>query len=231
MCHAIAQQVLECRGHAVQHAAIHFNSATQQVQPNLLSGFLGCQPDNPVQAVRNTFKLHHAGTKQIALQFTGLAPLGDQIILCCLNSALQGALDGCHVVDRLGHHASQLLHTGKAVKFKRVKSGLEFFGLRQTRLHLGFSLQLNITQLLAQAVQVTGHVAKRTAQLAKLNLKSRAGDHDFSGLIDHTVKQLGTHPNRGRGCLPQKLPGHGLGRGNQGLARLSHHGRKHGGGH
>ena len=179
--------MLESRCHAVQHAAVHFGATAQQIEAHLLAGFLGSLPDDAVQTLGNPFKLHHAGTQQVALQFTGLARLRNQIVLGGLDRALQGALHRRHVVHRLGHHAGQFLDTGEAVKFKRIKTRLGFLGLGQARLHLGFSLQFNIAQLLAQPVQVTVHVDQGAAQLAKLGFKTGARDHHLAGLVDHAV--------------------------------------------
>ena len=160
MGNAVAQQVLKRGCHAVQQAAVHLDGCTQQVKFDLLACVFGGLPHHAVQPVRNTFKLHHAGLEQVALQLACLARLGNQIVFSCLNGTLQGALHGSNVVNRLGHHAGDFLHAGKAVKLQRVKSGLQFLGLGQTRLHLGFSLQFNVTQLLSQAVQVVRHVAE-----------------------------------------------------------------------
>ena len=121
---AVSQQVLERGGHTIQHAAVHLDSRAEQIEFDLFAGFFGCKAHHAVQAIRNTFKLHHAGFEQVALQFTCLACLGDQIVFCRFNCALQRALYGRYVIYRLGHHAGQLLHAGKAIELERVKTGL-----------------------------------------------------------------------------------------------------------
>ena len=48
---AVAQQVLEGAGHAVEHAAVDFDRAADDVQPHLLAGLLGGLAHDAVQAV------------------------------------------------------------------------------------------------------------------------------------------------------------------------------------
>ena len=163
MHHTVAQQVLEGGGHPVQHAAVHFDVATRDVETHLLAGFLRSLAHHAVQALGNAFKFHHAGAQQIALQFPGLARLSDQTIFGHFHRSLQVALHRGHVVDRLRHHAGQLLNTGEPVEFQRVKGKLGIAGLCQAGLHLRFGLQLQITQLLPQAVQVAGELFERPA--------------------------------------------------------------------
>ena len=47
-------------------------------------------------------------------------------------------------MHRFGHHSGDLLNPGKAVKFQRVKTLRGVFSLRQSGLHLGLGLQLDI---------------------------------------------------------------------------------------
>jgi len=194
MHHAVAQQVFKGRGDAVEHATVHFNLTAHNVQPHQLAGFFGRLTHHPVKAFGNAFKLHHARAQQIALQFAGLARLGDQTIFGRFHGPLQVALHGSHVVDRLGHHAGEFLHAGVAVKFQRVKG--MFHIARQPRLHLAFGLQLNVAQLLAQAIQVARQVFERGAQVHQLGLHARAGDHDLTNLVDQTIQQLRAHTHR-----------------------------------
>ncbi len=117
----IAQQVLECRRHAIEHAPVHFNRASVDVELDLFGGVLGRLPHDPVQAFGNALELHHAGAQQILLQCPGLARLGDQIVFRGVHRALQIALHRGHVVDRFRHHAGQFLHPREAVKLQWVK--------------------------------------------------------------------------------------------------------------
>ena len=183
----VAQEVLERGCHAVQHATVHLYGSPEQVESHLFSGFFGGQPDDAIQPVRNAFKLDHSGAQQVALQFAGLPRLGNQVVLGSLNRPLQRSLYGRDVIDGLSHHAGQFLHAGETIKFKRVETGLKFTSLRQPRLHLGFSLQLNVTQLLPQAVQVVIHVEQRAPQLAQFNLKAGASNHHLASLVNHAV--------------------------------------------
>ena len=156
---AVTQQMFKRRRHAVQHATVHLNGAAQQVKFDLFAGLLRSLANHAIQAIRNAFKLDHPGFKKVTLQLARLARLSDQIVFSRLNGALQRSLYCRHVVDRFRHHAGQLLHAGKAVKLEGIKARLQFLGLRQSRLHLGLSLQLDVAQLLTQAVQVVSHVA------------------------------------------------------------------------
>ena len=49
--HAVAQQVLKGGRHAVEHAAVHLDGATQQVQPHLFAGFLRGQSHHAIKPV------------------------------------------------------------------------------------------------------------------------------------------------------------------------------------
>ena len=79
----------------------------------------------------------------------GLGGLGDQVVLGALQRTLQVALHGGHVVDRLGHHARELLNARETVKLQRIKARRTVLGQGQARLHLRLCLHLNVTQLLA----------------------------------------------------------------------------------
>ncbi|MNV14347.1 hypothetical protein D3C71_1050280 [compost metagenome] len=162
----------------------------------MLARFLRCLSHHCVQPLRDTFELHHAGAQQVALQLPCLAPLGDQIVFGTFHGTLQVALHGGHVVHRLGHHACELLHTGKAVKLQRIKARRRVLRQGQARLHLRFSLQLDVPQLLAQTVQIARQVSQRAAELTQPHIQARAADHHLTRLIDQPVQQLGTHPHR-----------------------------------
>ena len=145
----VAQQVLKRGRHAVQHAPVHVQRAAHDVELDVLAGILGRLTHHPIQALGNAVKLHHPGAQQIALQLSGLTPLGNQVILGALHRALQIALHRGHVMHGLRHHAGEFLHAREAVKFQRIEPLGRVFGLRQTRLHLRLGLQLNVTQLVA----------------------------------------------------------------------------------
>ena len=193
---AVTQQVLEGRCHAVQHPPVHFNRASGDVQLDLLAGFLGRLADHSVQALRNAFELHHAGTQQIALQLPRLAALGNQIVFRTFHGALQVALHCRHVVHRLGHHAGQLLHTGETVKFQGVETCGRVLGQCHARLHLRLGLYFDVTQLLTQAIQVAGQVIERAAELSKPYIQTRTADHYLTRLVDQAIEQLRTHTHR-----------------------------------
>ena len=127
---AIAQQVLERRRHAVEHATVHLDRAAGDIQLDLLAGLLGSLPHHPVQPVRDAFELHHPRAQQVALQFAGLARLGDQVVFGGFHRPLQAALHSRHVVHRLGHHPRQFLHPSEPVELERIETG-GILGLRQ----------------------------------------------------------------------------------------------------
>ena len=215
--HGVAQQVFEGGGHAVEHTPVHLDRTAGNVQRDLFAGFLRGLAHHGVQAFGDAFKLHHPCTQQVALQFTGLAALGDQVVLGAFQRALQAALHGGHVVDRLGHHAGQFLHAGEAVEFERVECGVGVFGLRQTRLHLRLGLHLDVAQLLAQTVQVARQVAQGAPHLAQPHVQARPRDHHFAHLVDQAVEQCRTHPHRLVGRRAQR--GHGRCGGQEQLGR------------
>ena len=170
MADGIAQHVLKSRRHAIQHATVHINRATDNVELYLLACLFCGLPNHAVKPVRNTFKLNHTGAQQVALQLTGLAALRNQIVFGPLHGSLQTALYSGDVIDRFGHHARQFLHPGKAVKFQRIEVLRGVLGLGQSRLHLGFGLQLHVTQLLTQPVQIAIKLHQRRAQLHQMRL-------------------------------------------------------------
>ena len=122
---------------------------------HLLAGFLGGQAHHAVQAIGDALELHHARAQQVALQLARLARLRDQVVFGRFHRALQVALHGGHVVDRLGHHARQFLHAREAVELERVEACRRVLGLRSRRDCIcDLGLQLDVAQLAAQAVQV-----------------------------------------------------------------------------
>ena len=211
--HAVTQQMFEGRHHAFQHAAVHFDGAAQNVQAHLLAHLLGGLAHHGVQTLGKRVELHHARAQQIALQITRLTALSHQVIFGSRQIALQIALHGGHVVDRLGHHAGQLLHAGEAVELQRVKACRRVLGQGQTRLHLALCLHLDIAQLGAQTLQVAGQVIECSTRLVQARVHTRAGNQHFAGLRNQAVQQLRTHT-------------HGLLR-----SGTRHHGRGHLNGH
>ena len=196
MHHAVAHQVLEGRRHALQDAAVDFDRPADDVQPHLLAGLLAGLAHHAVQALGNAVELHHARAQQLALQLTRLARLRGQVVLAALDRPLQAALHRGHVVDRLRHHAGELLHAGEAVEFQWIEVLLRILGQRQARLHLRLGLQLDIAQLRAQAIQVARQLAQQTAQLADLGLQPRTRSRHLAGLQHQAVQQLRAHAHR-----------------------------------
>ena len=214
MGHTVAQQVLEGPHHPLQDATVHLGVAAHNVQAHLLAGFLTCQSHHAVQAVGQAFELHHARAQQIVLQIAGETGLGGQLVFGCLQVALQGALHGGHVVHRLGHHAGQFLEARVAVELQRVEILTGGTGCFQLRAHLGFGLQLDVAQVMTQAVQVVCQVGQRAADLLHLRLQTGAGDGHFARMVDQAIQQLRTHPH-------SRLRHHGVfrrGRGDHGFA-------------
>ena len=204
MRHGIAQQMLKRRGHAVQHTAVHVQRTAHDVQLDGFARIFGGLAYHAVQALRDAFEFHHPGAQQVALQFTGLASLGNQVILGSLHRALQIALHRGDVMDRLRHHAGEFLHAGKAVKFQWIETLGGIFGLRQSRLHLRLGLQFDIAQLMSQPVQIAGHFTQRSAHLTQARLQPGARDHDLASLVNHAIKQLRTHAHALIGYLARR---------------------------
>ena len=119
--HAVAQQVLESHGHALEHAPVDFNRAADDVQPHLLGAFFGGLAHHPVQAVRQAFELDHPGAQQVGLHVAGQPRLLGQFVFGDLQIALQAALQRRHVGHRFSHRAGDFLEPGKAVHLQRVE--------------------------------------------------------------------------------------------------------------
>ena len=77
-------------GHAVEHAAVDFDRAADDVEPDLLAGFLGGLAHDPVQAVGDALELDHAGAQQVVLQVARQARLGDQFVFGRLAASAAG---------------------------------------------------------------------------------------------------------------------------------------------
>ena len=159
--HAVAQQVLERADHAVEHAAVDFDRTADDVEPHLLAGLLRRQPDDAVEAVRQAFEFDHPRAQQVVLQVARHARLRDQFVLGRFERALQAALHGRDVVDRLGHHPRQFLEAREAVELERVERLRRSLRGLEPRRHLHLALQLDLAQLPAQALEVVGQVAHR----------------------------------------------------------------------
>ena len=193
---AVAQQVLERAGHAVENAAVDLDRAADDVEADLLAGFLGGQADDAVEAVRQALELDHARAQQVVLQVARQARLRDQLVLGLLDRALQRALHGGDVVDRLGHHPRQLLEAREAVELERIERLRRRLRGLEARGHLHFALQLDVAQLAAQALEVLGQVGERSLDLADARFDARARDADLAGLVDEAVEQRRADANR-----------------------------------
>ena len=201
---AVAQQVLERRRHALQHAAVDLDRAAEDVQPHLFAGFLGSQTHHAVQPVGLALELDHSGSQQTVLQVARQARLGDQFVLGALQRALKGALHGRHVVDRLGHRARDFLETREAIRLERIERLCRGLGGLNARTHLRLSLQLDVVQMAAQAFQVFRQVDQRSLDLLHLRLDARARDAHLARMVDQPIEQRRAHPHRGlrRGLHP-----------------------------
>ena len=124
--------MLESAGHAIQHTAVHFNRSANQIQTNLFTSFFRRLTNHAVEPIRQTFEFHHAGAQQVVLQVTRQTSLSGQFVFGTFYRALQSTLHSGHVVDRLGHHASELLETSESVKFERVERLISCFSGFQT---------------------------------------------------------------------------------------------------
>ena len=197
--HAVAQQVLEGAAHALEHAAVDFDRAADEVQSHLLLQLLGGLAHDAVQAVGQALELDHARAQQVVLQVARQARLRGQVVFGGLQRALQAALHGGHVVDRLGHHARQFLEAREAVHLERVEGVAVGLGRFHARADLGLGLQFDLAQLVAQAFEVFGQVGQRTLQLADFGLDARARDAHFAGVVDQAVEQGRAHAHRAAG--------------------------------
>ncbi len=194
--HTVAQQMLEGRHHAIEHAAVDTDRAAVNIEPDLLAGLLACQTDQPVEAVGDAIELDHAGSQQITLQLARQPSLGSQLVFNHLQGTLQRAAHRGHVVDRLGHHSRQLLQTGVAIHLQRVE-GLVGDAIRlHARLHLSLGLHGDVVELPVQPLQVVRQIDQRAAQLPDFGLDPATVDVDFTGQVDQPIEQLRLDPNR-----------------------------------
>ena len=118
---AVAQQVLKRADHALKHAAVDFDGAAHEVQAHLLAGVLGRLAHHAVKAIGKALEVDHARAQQVILQLAREARLRGELIFCRLQRALQSALHGGDVVDRLGHHAREFLQPREAVHLERIE--------------------------------------------------------------------------------------------------------------
>ena len=172
MAHAVAQQVLKSGGHALEHATVHFDGAAQHFQLHLFAGVFGGLTHHGVQAFGHCIELDHARTQQVALQLARQTGLDVQLIFHARYLALQIALHGGHVVDRLRQHACQLLYPRETVELQRIEIGAAVLGLLLARLHLGLGLHFHVAQLVAQTLQVGGKLAQESFQLQRPGIQA-----------------------------------------------------------
>ena len=118
---AVAQQVLEGADHALQHAAVKLDGAAHDIKPHLFARFLARLAHRAVEAVGGALELHHARAQEVVLQFAREAGLRGELVFRGLQRALHTALQGGHVVDRLGHETREFLETREAVHLQRVE--------------------------------------------------------------------------------------------------------------
>ena len=195
--HAVAQQVFEGADHALQHTAVDFDRPADDVQPHLLATVLGSLAHHAVEAVGQALEFDHARAQQVFLQLTRQPGLGCQFVFGRLQRALHAALHGGHVVDRLGHHARQLLEAREAVHLQWIEGDRRRLGGFDARGDLRFGLQLDVAQLAAQTVEVVGQVVHRALQLAHVGVDAGPGDAHFTGMVDQPVQQARAHAHRG----------------------------------
>jgi hypothetical protein len=205
----VAHQVAEGRGHRLEHAAVDFDLAADDVEVGAPAELLGGLADQAVEALGEAVEGHHAHVHQRLLELAGHARLGVEGHFGAVEVLEQVLLHGGHVADALGHHPGELLEARVAVHLQGVELGVMGLDLREARLHLGVGLDLDFAQLVAQADDVFGEVEQGAAQGAQFALDAGAGDADLAGFVDELVDAAGFDPQLGAGGLGGDVAGLG----------------------
>ena len=100
------------------------------------------------------------------------------------------------VVDAFCHEAGEFLHAREAIEFQRVEGANFLFGL-DAGLDLRFRLNLDFAQLPAQPRHVLHQFGKPLAEGVHFPLDPRAGDTDFTRIVDETIDQISPHAQHG----------------------------------
>ncbi len=175
--------------HAFEHAAVHFDRAIDDVEADLLARFLGRLAHHAVEAIREAVELDHARAQQVVLQLTCEPRLSRKLVFGGLHGALEAAMHGGDVVDRLGQHARQFLEAREAIHLQRIEALAFDLGHFHAGTDLCFSLNFNLTQLVAHAIQVVGQIDDGTLELRHISVDARACDADLTGVVHQLVEQ------------------------------------------
>ena len=206
--HAVAQQVLEGRRHAVEHAAVDLDAAA----PGCPAAPV-CRFPWPPGAPRGTAAPTGLRTR----------PCGVRSRSSCMSRFMRrwwasaSSVDcrvrcrpRCTVATSATDSAIIRVSSwkrGETVHLQRVEGLRSGAGGLLAGLDLGFGLQLDVAQLGAQALQVVAQVVQRALELLHVGFNARAGDAHFAGLVDQPVQQRRAHPHR-----PRRPPRPGPGR-------------------
>ncbi len=158
MRHGIAQHVLERRHHLVEHRAVEFHLATNDIQVGALAEFLGGLANDAEQPFSLAGERRHADTHQLLLQPAIQARLRDDGGIGIIKVPEQVLLHGRHIVDRLSHKPRQFLEARETVQFERVEVLLAVLGLGDARLHLTFGLDFDFAQLPTQTDDILSEI-------------------------------------------------------------------------
>ena len=190
----VAQQVLEWRGHLVEHAAVEFDLAALDFKIDALVQLLRRLPDDTVETIGKAAERNHAHGHQLLLHLAVQARLGDDCRIGVIQVLQKILLNGRHVVDRLGHHPRQFLEAGEAVELQRIEAGMMFIGgLRGPRLHLRFGLDFDLAQLATQTNDVFRQIEERLLQAAHLAFDSRTRNRQLASLVHQAINQIGAN--------------------------------------
>jgi hypothetical protein len=155
--------------------------------------FLARLADDTIEAIGNAAERHHAHRHQFLLHLAVQTRLRDDGRVGVVEVLQQVLLDGGHVVDRFGHHPRQFLEAGEAVELERIEIGVVLSGLRRTRLHLQFGLDLDVAQLPTQTDDVLGQVEQRALD-ARISpsIRERAIDNSPASLTSRSIRSART---------------------------------------
>ena len=145
----VAHQVAEGRGHRLEHAAVDFDLAADDVEVGAAAEFLGGLADQAVETLGEAVEGHHAHVHQRLLELPRHARLGVERHFGAVEVLEQVLLHRGDVADALGHHPGEFLEARVAVHFQGVELGVLGLDLGQARLHLGVGLDLDLAQLVA----------------------------------------------------------------------------------
>ena len=190
----VAQHVLERRQHALENLPVELAGRAADLKLGLLAHFSCRLAHDAREALHMALEWHHARAHQAALQLgDDTALLGQQVLrLACLDR--EQALHAGDVGTGLGQCARVLLNRRILVEFQWIEivAARALIDVPVQDLGLGFDLEL--AQLVLQALHHAAEFCQVEIHGRKLLLESRAENADFACRVQHVVEEFGVDP-------------------------------------